>query len=101
MTEVPKKPPTAAEFAEALPWNNNTWEVAAQIAALRRRNSAAVVVPADDQAWLGPIGTPEGPLTLRAGEVSQLLLQTVIVPDKRTSEGILILAVAPVWFQAP
>ena len=71
-------------MGDGLPWDNNSWQVAAQIAARRRQNFTAVVD--STPGWLGPIGTPEGPLTLRAQSLGQLLLQTTIVPVSRSRQ---------------
>jgi restriction system protein len=75
-----------------LPWDNNSWEVAAQIAA--RRPSAAVA------AALGAtVGITDTPLVLRESEAPpQLQIKTVIVPGEKTTEGQLVLAVALPWF---
>src|SRR5262245_11862948 len=74
-----------------LPWDNNTWEVAAQIAARRARN-----VP----SWMASTDTARTPLPLRdAAARAQLLMQAVIVPGARTSEGRLIEAVTIPWFE--
>ena len=74
-----------------LPWNNSTWDVAAQIAARSRQNVAA---------WNAGMNTGETPIPLRAAaDVAQLLLQAVIVPGVRTSEGKLIEAVTIPWFE--
>jgi restriction system protein len=73
-----------------LPWDNNSWEVAAQIAA--RRPSAAMA------AVLGSItGTTDTPLTLRTSP-PQLQITTIIVPGQKTTEGQLVEAVALPWF---
>jgi restriction system protein len=75
-----------------LPWDNNSWEVAAQIAA--RRPSAAMA------AVLGmSTGTTDTPLPLRASNPPpQLQIKTIIVPGDKTTEGTLIKAVALPWF---
>jgi restriction system protein len=73
-----------------LPWNDNSWEVAAQIAARRSRQVAAWQAAAS-MAWT--------PLPLRDAERAQLLVQAVIVPGARTSEGKLIEAVTIPWFE--
>src|SRR6266571_4755664 len=84
----------------SLPWDNNTWDVAAQIAAFGRRNSAALLTSGTDNAWLSPIGTADTPLPLReaATHRPQLLLQTALVPDQKADRGSLILAVTIPWF---
>jgi hypothetical protein len=72
---------------DTLPWNTSSWEAAAQIAARSRQNPAP---------WLSSgTTTTETPLPLRAAaDTAQLLMQVVIVPDRRTSEGTIIRAVA-------
>jgi restriction system protein len=73
-----------------LPWDNNSWEVAAQTAARSRSNPAAIMAGTD---------RTEPPLPLRvAANNTQLLLQAVIVRGARTSEGSLIEAVTIPWF---
>lgn len=72
-----------------LPWDNNSWEVAAQIAVRSRQNVAA---------WNTGFNSAETPLPLRAEAAAQLLLQAVIVPGERINEGRLIRAVALPWF---
>jgi restriction system protein len=74
----------------SLPWGNNSWDVAAQIAAQSRRAAAA---------FMTGESRPETPLTLRvAAAKAQLLLQAVVVPGERTNEGKLIEAVTIPWF---
>ena len=69
-----------------LPWSNSSWDVAAQIIAVRSRQNTA--------AWNAGMNTAETPLPLRAAAgVAQLLLQAVIVPGAGTREGKLIEAV--------
>ncbi len=73
-----------------LPWDNNSWEVAAQIAAQHHR---------DRDAFMTGESRPETPLPLRqAAEKAQLLLQAVVRPGDRTDEGKLIEAVTLPWF---
>jgi restriction system protein len=72
-----------------LPWDNNSWEVAAQIAARSHYNAAAIM------AGMNGIAPP---LPLRVAASAQLLLQAVIVPGARTNEGKLIEAVTIPWF---
>jgi len=75
----------------SLPWDKNSWNVAAQIVAARSRRNAA--------AWMTGENRPDAPLTLRAAEENtQLLLQAVVVPGERTDEGKLIEAVTIPWF---
>jgi restriction system protein len=76
----------------SLPWDNNSWEVAAQIAARHHRLSAA--------ALAATTGVTETPLPLRATSepLTQLLLQTVVAPDKGADKGKLIVAVLTPWF---
>jgi restriction system protein len=71
-----------------LPWDNNSWEVAAQIAA--RRPSAAA---------LGATTVTDTPLPLRtSGPPPQLQIKTIIVPGQKTTVGQLVEAVALPWF---
>lgn len=81
-----------------LPWDNNSWEVAARIAADRARRNAA---------WMTGESRPETPLPLQVSEARpQILLRSVIVPDgalvvrgNRTKEGTIIEAVTIPWFE--
>jgi restriction system protein len=84
----------------SLPWDNNTWDAAAQLAARGRTAAAAVLTPGSDNAWLSPIGTADTPLPLKekASQPAQLLVQTAIVPDREADTGRLIVAVAIPWF---
>jgi restriction system protein len=99
----------------SLPWDNNSWHVAAQIAARGRQNAAAWVAATTANnitgQWLGPImASRDTPLVLRdaaareadaqetAAQRPQLLIQTAIVPDQKADKGSLILAVAVPWF---
>jgi hypothetical protein len=71
-----------------LPWDNNSWEVAAQIAA--RRPSAAA---------LGATTVTDTPLPLRTSSPPpQLQIKTIIVPGQKTIDGQLVEAVALPWF---
>ena len=91
-------------------WDNNSWEVAAQIAARARQNVAAFTTTAtittgtgapgtDTTGWMGGTDRRDTPLPLRAAAATaQLLMQAVIVPGSRTSEGRLIEAVTTAWF---
>jgi restriction system protein len=79
-----------------LPWNSNSWEVAAQIAARWHRNVAAQNAAA--AASMASMNTAETPLPLRTADRPQALMQAVIVPGARTNEGKLIEAVALPWF---
>jgi hypothetical protein len=74
-----------------LPWGNNSWDIAAQIATRSRQNVAA---------WNLGMNAAETPLPLRIEGVAQLLLQAVIIPGARTSEGKLIQAVTIPWFNS-
>jgi len=72
-----------------LPWDNNSWEIAAQIAVRARQMSPALIASAGINATASvtpPAGLP------------QLLMQTVVVRGERTEEGRLIEAVAIPWF---
>jgi restriction system protein len=73
----------------SLPWSNNSWEVAAQIAAQYHRTRAT---------FMTGESRPETPLPLRQAAKAQLLLQAVVVPGERVSEGKLIEAVTIPWF---
>jgi hypothetical protein len=77
-------------MSNGLPWNNNSWEVAAEIAARRHRYPAAVLVAL----------TADPPLVSRASSepLTQLLLQTVVAPDQGADKGKLIIAVTIPWF---
>jgi restriction system protein len=78
-----------------LPWNNNSWEVAAQIAARWHRNVAGWKAAAS----MASMNTADTPLPLRTtAERPQVLMQAVIVPGARTNEGKLVEAVALPWF---
>lgn len=72
-----------------LPWDNNSWAVAAQIAVRSRLNAAAIMAGTN---------RAEPPLPLRVEGIAQLLLQAAIVPGARTNEGKLIEAVTIPWF---
>jgi restriction system protein len=93
-----------------LPWDNNSWEVAAQIAVRRNHQMAAAQMAGNSS--LTAIGVVVGapvlgsptlgvPLPLAALELSlpQLLVQAVITPGGKTAEGILIEAVDIPWFE--
>jgi restriction system protein len=89
----PALPPRNSNtMLSGLPWDNNSWDVAAEIAA--RRPSAAVA------AALGmTTGTTDTPLTLRASSPPpQLQIMTIIVPGQKTTDGQLVEAVALPWF---
>jgi restriction system protein len=78
-----------------LPWDNNSWDVAAQIAVEYQRRRAA---------FMTGESRPETPLPLREAErqsteKAQLLLQSVVVPGERTDEGKLVEAVTIPWFE--
>ena len=71
-----------------LPWDNNSWEVAAQIAARRPWTPA-----------LGTITVTDTPHPLRTSSPPpQLQIKTIIVPGKKTTDGQLVEAVALPWF---
>ncbi len=73
-----------------LPWDNNSWEVAAQIVVQHHRARTA---------FMTGESRPETPLPLRqAAEKAQLLLQAVVVPGERTDDGKIIEAVTIPWF---
>ena len=85
----------------SLPWDNNSWGVAARIVAERNRHkmaailsgegalSAAADIPLRDVAEIPLRGVTDK---------AQLLVQAVIVPGERTDEGRLIEAVTIPWF---
>jgi restriction system protein len=75
-----------------LPWDNNSWDVAAQIAADRHRRLSAAALA----TTTGSIGTPPPLLTM--SNIPQLMLKTIIIPGDKTREGVLIEAVALPWF---
>jgi restriction system protein len=81
-------------MSNGLPWNNNSWEVAAQISARWHRYPAAAVMMASGAM------TADTPLVLRASSepFTQLLLQTVVAPDQGADKGKLIVAVTLPWF---
>jgi len=79
-----------------LPWDNNTWDVAAQIAVRHHREIAQQHHRA---AALTAFGQGQTPFPLQqAAEKAQLLLQAVIRSGDRTDEGKLIEAVTLPWF---
>jgi restriction system protein len=83
---------------DGLPWDINSWEVAAQIAARQSRMSAAVAA-----ATASNMGRTDTPLVLResaaqSAALAQLLIQTVTFAGEKTNEGRLIAAVALPWF---
>ena len=83
-----------------LPWDNNSWHVAAQIVERSRRMGA----------FMAGESRPETPLALQVAAQTQLLLQVVIsgrrshvdgsliFPGERTDEGTLVEAVGIPWF---
>jgi restriction system protein len=78
-----------------LPWDNNSWEVAAQIAVRHHRELAAQ----QHRAAVAALMYGQTTLPLRqAAEKAQLLLQAVIRAGERTDEGKLIEAVTLPWF---
>src|SRR5262249_3709414 len=81
-----------------LPWDNNSWDVAAQIALRNRQQMAAAA--AVMMASGGATVIQDTPLPLRdaAARIPQLLMQSIIVPGDKTIEGRLIEAVALPWF---
>jgi restriction system protein len=78
---------------DGLPWDNNSWEIAAEIAVRRHQISAAVAA-----ATGANMGTTDTPLALRESvALPQLLIKTVVIAGEKTSEGRLITAALP-WF---
>src|SRR5215471_10094884 len=77
-------------MSNGLPWDDNSWEVAATIAARHHLLSAAMVASA--------AGFTATPLPLRSEPLTQLLLQTVVAPDQGADRGRLVEAVMIPWF---
>jgi Restriction endonuclease len=73
-----------------LPWDSNSWGVAAEIAARHHRLSAAFVA--------STTGLTEPPLPLRSDPLTQLLLQTVVNPDQGADRGKIVEAVLLPFF---
>ena len=74
-----------------LPWDNNSWGVAAEIAARKRQHMAAVAATTF---------TTDTPLPLRASSPPpQLQIKTIIVPGQKTTDGQLVEAAAVPWFE--
>jgi restriction system protein len=82
-------------MSNGLPWDNNSWEVAAEIARRHRHPAAAVMVPSGALTI-----TTDTPLVLRASSepLTQLLLRTVVAPDQGADKGKLIVGVLIPWF---
>jgi restriction system protein len=74
-------------MSSGLPWDNNSWEVAAEIAAHRHRVSAAVLA-----ATTGVTETP-----LPAIPTAALSISSLIIPERSVAEGVLIRSVSVVW----
>jgi len=95
-----------------LPWDNNSWEAAAQIATAHRsrQNQAAAAQMAGEGAMrvdaqvVSAVALAQGTSSAEGiseapkPDVPQLLLQTVVDFGERTSEGRLIEAVTLPWF---
>jgi restriction system protein len=87
-----------------LPWDNNSWEVAAQIAARRPWTPALGTITVTDTPH--PLRTssppsnrkPRSPWTGARSPPPQLQIKTIIVPGKKTTDGQLVEAVALPWF---
>jgi restriction system protein len=73
-----------------LPWDNNSWEVAAEIATRRRQHMSAIA------ATTGTTVVPLPPMAANA--IPQLMMKAIIIPGDKTSEGVLIEAIALPWF---
>ncbi len=90
-------------MSEAI-WDRKTWKFATQLLALDQRNSNAAISANASIAFralsnLAPFGSSEDRAPpSKPADLSQLILQTVVVPDAKTSEGRLIAAVAAPWF---
>jgi restriction system protein len=88
----------------SLPWDNNSWEMAAQIVAERsRRNDAAVLTATSGLSATAHIFPPhfrdvDGIPLPSVTDKAQLLVQAVIVLGDRTNEGRLIEAITTPWF---
>jgi len=80
-------------MSNSLPWDSNSWEVAAEIARRHRYPIAAVM------AGSGAM-TADLPPVLRASSEprAQLLLQTIFAPDQGADKGKLIISVLVPWF---
>jgi len=76
-------------MSNGLPWDNNSWEVAAEIAARQHRYPAAAVM-----AGSGAM-TANTPLVLRAS--AALSISSLIIPDRKVPEGLLIRSVSALW----
>jgi restriction system protein len=96
-----------------LPWDNNSWQVAAEIAVRHSRRDASMsLVGASMKMEAGNLSAQTrnnfqgASANVEAGSFSatkeeklpQLLMQTIIVPGDKTTEGRLIRAVALPWF---
>jgi restriction system protein len=76
-----------------LPWDNNSWDIAAQIAADRHRRLVAAVA-----MQTGTVTDTPLVLKMAADTIPQLMMKTIIIPGDKTKEGVLIAAVALPWF---
>jgi restriction system protein len=74
-----------------LPWDNNSWDIAAQIV-IRQRQSMATIA---GTTWITE--TPL-PLLMAADAIPQLMMKTIILPGDKTREGVLVEAVGIPWF---
>jgi restriction system protein len=79
-----------------MPWDNNSWQVAAEIAMRHHHHQLSARSLISAQA---NIGVSDTPLVLReSNALPQLVMKTIIVPGEKTNEGLLIEAVAVPWF---
>jgi restriction system protein len=91
--------PSASTAITIVAWDNNSWEVAAQMAAARHSRllcAAALAGAGTLTVEISPPDIPDAPPDVAAR--AQLLLQTVVVPGERTPEGQIIEAVTAPWF---
>jgi hypothetical protein len=84
----------------SLPWDNNSWDVAAQIAP--RSQMAARSHPYVAAVAMGLSGAMTGEphlvLRTRPEPITQLLLQAVVAPEQGADRGKLVVAVLYPWF---
>jgi restriction system protein len=92
--------PSASTAITIAAWNNNSWEVAADMVALRHSRLLGAAALASSETPLGvSVSYTEGPdLPTDVLEATQLLLQAVVVTGEKTPEGQIIEAVTIPWF---
>lgn len=82
-----------------LPWDNNSWEVAAEIATRKRQHMAAIAAPHSLSVEAGLFRLTGYAVTpMAANTIPQLMMKAIIIPGDKTSDGVLIEAVALPWF---